>query len=99
MTENLELELCLARIIDELRDQVDGHRRRNLILDSQLELLQKLTIRLEALTETYEGALKRMPEAAYLESQLTRLIEVALKGEAKTSDSALNQDIRKMFQP
>ena len=95
-TKQLELELCLAKIIDKVQEQLDSLTRKNLILDSQLELLDKLTAKLTALTETYEDTLKRLPEAPYLEAKLTRLIELALSGDA--DESAEGQEIRKMFE-
>lgn len=96
MSDNLALELSLAKIIDEMREQVEGHRRRNLILDSQLRQLGDLTIRLEALAETYEDVLRRMPEAPYLEGKITRLIKASLEKDT-VNEPAEGQDIREMF--
>jgi vacuolar-type H+-ATPase subunit E/Vma4 len=94
--EYLALELSLATIIDRAQEQLNSLTRKNIVLDSQLELLNNLTAKLMALAEIYEDTLRRMPEAPYLESKLTRLIEAILAKESHEPEEE-GQGIRRMF--
>lgn len=94
-TENLALELSLAKTIDKVQEQLNSLSRKSIILDSQLELLNRVTGHLMALTEVFEDVLKRMPEAPYLEAKLARLIEVSLGREPNEPEQG--QAIKEMF--
>lgn len=98
MTKELALDNALTQtilILDDLKKQAEGWRRRNLIVESQIEELKQITAKLNAMMELYEHILQRMPDSAHFERQLANLIEAAMKPERKVDNG--ESDIEAAF--
>lgn len=82
MGEPEHISTILARVIEDVADLqtvADDWRRRNLILDSQIERMGYFVAELRALAETYEHVLKQLPDGPWLEQKLTHLLEAIIK--------------------
>ncbi len=66
-------------VLEELKDQVQGHRQRNSILDSQIEHLHGLIARFEAIAEVWEHQVKRVCDISHFEIELDKLTAKILR--------------------
>jgi hypothetical protein len=72
----LAVELALTDagiILEELRNQLDGHQQRLRIMNSQIEHLWKLIARLEAIAEAWEYQVRRVADISHFDLQLQKL--------------------------
>lgn len=81
------ISTILERVMEELdalREEAEGWRRRNLILDSQLERLEVAIGKQQALATIYESVLKRLPDGPWLEEKLAHLLEAVMRGDVQS---------------
>jgi len=81
----------LACLIEVQKEEVEGARRRNLILDSQIDAIKEERKRLEAVTATLQAQSAILTDLDHLQIQVTKLTAAILEDAAPETTKARNE--------